>query len=61
MTSPRREYRVEPMYVSPDEARNERYRFEDTLNEFASDGWVLDETLRIDTSTFLLIFSRPNG
>lgn len=55
----RYEYRVEPMFLSPDELRNERYKFDDTLNEIASEGWVLDTTLRIDSSTFLFVFSRP--
>lgn len=52
------EYRVEPISISPDELRNERYRFDDTLNEIASEGWVLESTLRIDSSTFLFVFSR---
>lgn len=52
------EYRVEPMFISPDELRNERYKFTDMLNEIASEGWILDSTLRIDSSTFLFVFSR---
>lgn len=53
------EYKVEPMSVSPDELRNERYKFEETLNGSASEGWTLDETLRIDSSAFLFVFRRP--
>ena len=59
MADRRYEYQVEPMFLSPDELRNDRFRIEDTLEEFAGDGWMLDETLRIDASTFLLVFSRP--
>ena len=59
MPTQRFEYRVEPMFISPDELQNDQYRFQDTLNEMASDGWVLDETLRVDSSTFLFIFARP--
>lgn len=47
------------MFISPDELQNDQYRFQDTLNEVASDGWVLDETLRVDSSTFLFVFARP--
>lgn len=46
------------MFISPDELRNERYKFTDMLNEIASKGWVLDSTLRIDSSTFLFVFAR---
>lgn len=53
------EYRVEPISISPDELRNERYKFNDILNGIASEGWVLDSTLRVDSSTFLFVFSRP--
>lgn len=59
MATPRFEYRVEPMFVSPDELQNDQYRFQDTLNEVASDGWVLDETLRVDSSTFIFVYARP--
>lgn len=59
MTPQRYEYKVEPISTSPDELRNERYTFEDTLNETASEGWILDTTLRIDSSTFLFVFRRP--
>lgn len=58
MATSRFEYRVEPMFISPDELQNDRYRFQDTLNEVANDGWVLDETLRVDSSTFLFVFAR---
>lgn len=53
------EYRVEPIFASPDELQNDRYRFEETLNEIAGDGWVLESTLRVDSSTFLFVFARP--
>ena len=59
MADQRYEYTVEPMFISPDELRNDRFKFDDTLNEKASDGWVLDSTLRIDSSSFLFIFARP--
>ena len=59
MGEQRYEYRVEPMSVAPDELRNERYEFDDTLNEVASDGWALESTLRVDGSTFLFVFGRP--
>lgn len=59
MSDQRYEYRVEPLFIAPDELRNERYKFEDTLNEIASEGWVLKSTLRIDSSSFLFVFSRP--
>ncbi|WP_207591648.1 hypothetical protein [Halomontanus rarus] len=52
------EYKVEPMSIAPDELRNERFKFEDTLNEAANEGWILDNTLRIDSSAFLLVFRR---
>lgn len=59
MADRRYEYEVEPMFLSPDELRDDRFRFEDTLEEYADDGWILDETLRIDGSTFLFVFARP--
>ena len=59
MADQRYEYMVEPIFISPDELRNDRFKFDDTLNEKAGDGWVLDETLRIDSSSFLLVFARP--
>lgn len=59
MAPQRYEYTVEPMSISPDELRTERYDFEDTLNEAAGEGWVLDDTLRIDSSTFMFVFRRP--
>lgn len=59
MADQRYEYEVEPLFISPDELRNERYTFEDALNGRASDGWVLDDTLRIDNSSFLFVFRRP--
>nr|WP_317176095.1 hypothetical protein [Halovivax sp. KZCA124] len=58
MTPQHYEYKVEPMSIAPDELRNERYTFEDTLNEAASEGWILDTTLRIDSSAFLFVFRR---
>lgn len=59
MPSSQYEYEVEPMFISPSELQNATYAFDDLLNDRASDGWVLDETLRIDSSTFLFIFRRP--
>lgn len=59
MADQRYEYTVEPMFISPDELRNDRFKFDDTLNEKASEGWVLDSTLRIDSSSFLFVFARP--
>ena len=59
MADQRYEYHAEPMYASPDELRNDTYRIEETLNELAGDGWALESTLRVDSSTFLFVFSRP--
>ena len=59
MADRRFEYHVEPVFLSPDELRNDLFRIEDTLEEFADEGWVLDETLRVDGSSFLLVFARP--
>lgn len=52
------ERKVDPMSIAPHELRNEQYQFEDKLNETASDSWTLDDTLRIDSSAFLLLFRR---
>lgn len=52
------EYKVEPISITPDELGNDRYKFEDMLNEAAQEGWILDDTLRIDSSTFLFVFRR---
>lgn len=59
MADQRYEYRVEPMSLSPDELRNDRFEIEDTLDEHASEGWILDETLRVNGSSFILVFRRP--
>ena len=59
MADQRFEYQVEPLFLSPDELRNERFEFEDTLGAYAEEGWVLDQTLRVDASTFLFVFRRP--
>jgi len=59
MAEQRYEYRVEPVTISPDELRNDRYDMEDVLGDAAGDGWALDETLRVDSSTFLFVFERP--
>lgn len=59
MVDQRYEYTVEPVFISPDELRNDRFEIDDTLNEKASDGWALDSTLRIDSSSFLFVFARP--
>lgn len=59
MADRRYEYQVEPIFLSPDELRNDLFGIEDALEEYAADGWVLDETLRIDASSFLLVFVRP--
>lgn len=59
MATQQYEYRVEPLFVSPDELRNDEYRLEDTMNEIASEGWVLDQAVRVDSSTFLFVFARP--
>lgn len=58
MSDRRYEYRVEPVSISPTELADERHRFDDTLNEYAGEGWVLDDTLRVDSSSFLLVFRR---
>ena len=59
MAEQRTEYRVEPVSVSPDELRNDRFEFEELLNEVAGDGWVLAETMRVDSSSFVFVFERP--
>lgn len=59
MADQRYEYGVETLSVSPDELRNERRTFEDALNGRASEGWTLDDTLRIDDSSFVFVFRRP--
>jgi hypothetical protein len=59
MAEQRYEYQVEPVFLSPDELRNDRFSLEDTLNEYAGDGWRLDEVLRIDGSSFAFVFARP--
>lgn len=59
MAEQRYEYRVEPISIPPDELRNDRFKFTDTLNEVASEGWALEDTLHIDSSSFLFVFSRP--
>lgn len=53
------EYEVKPMFVSPSELKNAKLTFDNVLNTRASNGWELDETLRVDSSTFLFIFRRP--
>lgn len=55
------EYEVEPMFISPSELENAKLAFNDLLNTRASNGWELDETLRIDSSTFLFVFRRPDN
>lgn len=53
------EYDVEPFSLAPSELENSKLAFNNVLNDRASNGWVLDETLRIDASSFFLIFRRP--
>ena len=52
------EYETEPTFISPNELPNAKLAFDDLLNERADEGWVLDDTLRVDASTFLFIFRR---
>jgi hypothetical protein len=52
------EYHVEPVFVSPIDLQNEKYKFEDTLNELASEGWVLEDTLAVTSSSLLFFFRR---
>lgn len=52
------EYEVETVFLSPSELKNAKFAFDDLLNTRASDGWELDETLHVDSSTFLFIFRR---
>ena len=59
MPDPQYEYDVEPFSLPPSELENAKFAFNDLLNTRANDGWVLDETLRIDASSFLFIFRRP--
>lgn len=59
MAAQRYEYAIETMFLSPNELQNERPGFEQTLNDRADDGWILDETLRVDGSSFMFVFRRP--
>lgn len=59
MANQQYEYRVEPMFLSPTELRNERYKLHDLLNNLAEDGWVLDDSLVVDPSSLLFMFRRP--
>ena len=59
MADPQYEYDVTPVSLAPSELENAKFAFNDILNDRASNGWVLDETLRIDASSFFLIFRRP--
>lgn len=58
MQDPQYEYEVEPVFVSPNELQNSKPELDDLLAERAGNGWQLDETLRIDASSFLFIFRR---
>ena len=60
MPEPQYEYDVKPFSLAPSELENSKFALNDILNDRASNGWVLDETLRIDASSFFLIFRRPN-
>ncbi|MFC7009659.1 hypothetical protein ACFQKF_19840 [Halalkalicoccus sp. GCM10025322] len=59
MPEPQYEYDVEPFSLAPSELENAKLAFTNVLNDRASNGWVLDETLRIDAASFFLIFRRP--
>lgn len=59
MPDPQYEYNVKTFSLPPSELENTKLTFNDLLNERASNGWVLDETLRVDASSFFLIFRRP--
>jgi hypothetical protein len=53
------DYRVEPMFFSPAEMRNDQYRLDDLFGGAADEGWVYDNFAVIDPSSALLIFRRP--
>lgn len=53
------EYHVEPISISPSELRDERYKLNELLNELAGEGWVLEDTLCITSSSLLFFFRRP--
>lgn len=59
MADQRFEYAVRSKSVSPDEFGNQEPEFADLLDEMAIEGWALEDTLAIDDSTFLFVFSRP--
>ncbi|MFC7010047.1 hypothetical protein [Halalkalicoccus salilacus] len=49
------EYDAKQFSLAPSELENAKFAFNDVLNDRASNGWVLDETLRIDASSFFLV------
>jgi hypothetical protein len=53
------EYRVEPVFLSPTELRNEQYKIQDLLNELAEEGWVYEDTAVVDPSSLLIFFRQP--
>lgn len=57
MGDQRYEYLVKEIAIYPSEIQEER--FDEFLNETASDGWELTETVVLDASTTLFIFKRP--
>ncbi|WP_161972947.1 MULTISPECIES: hypothetical protein [Halostella] len=56
MSEQRYEYRVEDVSIYPSEIDSRR--FEELLNEKATDGWKLDETVTLGESTVLFVFRR---
>ncbi|WP_227355173.1 DUF4177 domain-containing protein [Haladaptatus salinisoli] len=59
MANQQYEYRVEPVSISPTELQDERRKINEILNEYASEGWELIDSIRIDSSSLLFVFYRP--
>lgn len=59
MANERYEYYSQPISITPTELRNDKPKIDDILNDLAGEGWVLDETVRVDSSSLLFVFRRP--
>ncbi|MFC6827125.1 hypothetical protein [Halopelagius fulvigenes] len=59
MANPRYEYHSEPVSITPTELRNDQPKIDEILNGLAGEGWVLDEAVRVDSSSLLFVFRRP--
>jgi len=56
MSQQRYEYRVQDVSIYPSDIDSDR--FERLLNEAATDGWELDETVTLGETTVLFVFRR---